>query len=96
MSVFVVVRGVCRTSSRGRKIACYGARVPVNSTHPDYDANAAAWLRARDVFAGEDAVKAAIAPADYEEHLALMAMAMDVDDIGRAVRDVREGQSGPS
>jgi hypothetical protein len=41
------------------KIACYGARVPVNSTHPDYDANAAAWLRARDVFAGEDAVKAA-------------------------------------
>jgi betaine reductase len=44
----------------------------------------------------EDAVKAAIAPADYEEHLALMAMAMDVDDIGRAVRDVREGQSGPS
>jgi hypothetical protein len=33
--------------------------VPVNSTHPDYDANAAAWLRARDVFAGEDAVKSA-------------------------------------
>jgi hypothetical protein len=33
--------------------------VPVNSTHPDYDANAASWLRARDVFAGEDAVKAA-------------------------------------
>ncbi len=41
------------------KIACYRARVPVNSTHPDYDANAVAWLRARDVFAGEDAVKAA-------------------------------------
>lgn len=33
--------------------------MPVNSTHPEYDANAAAWLRARDVFAGEDAVKAA-------------------------------------
>ena len=33
--------------------------MPVNSTHPDYDANAASWLRARDVFAGEDAVKAA-------------------------------------
>ena len=33
--------------------------MPVNSTHLDYDANAAAWLRARDVFAGEDAVKAA-------------------------------------
>ncbi len=59
MSVFVVVRGVCRTSGHGGKITCYGARVPVNSTHPDYDANAAAWLRARDVFAGEDAVKAA-------------------------------------
>src|SRR5690242_6739182 len=33
--------------------------MPVNSTHPDYDTNAAAWMRARDVFAGEDAVKAA-------------------------------------
>src|SRR5512137_33530 len=31
----------------------------VNSTHPDYDASAASWLRARDVVAGEDAVKAA-------------------------------------
>ena len=35
------------------------ATMPVDSTHLDYDANAAAWLRARDVFAGEDAVKAA-------------------------------------
>ena len=33
--------------------------MPVNSTHLDYDANIAAWQRARDVFAGEDAVKAA-------------------------------------
>jgi len=33
--------------------------MPVNSTHPDYDTNLPAWLRARDVFAGEDAVKAA-------------------------------------
>jgi hypothetical protein len=33
--------------------------VPANSTHLDYDANIAAWQRARDVFAGEDAVKAA-------------------------------------
>ena len=33
--------------------------MPVNSTHPDYDANLAAWQRARDVFAGEDAIKAA-------------------------------------
>ncbi len=30
-----------------------------NSTHPDYDAAAPAWSRARDVLAGEDAVKAA-------------------------------------
>jgi hypothetical protein len=33
--------------------------VPVDSTHPDYDANIVAWQRARDVFAGEDAVKSA-------------------------------------
>src|ERR1041385_8582800 len=33
--------------------------MPVNSTHPDYDANVASWLRARDVISGEDAVKAA-------------------------------------
>src|ERR1041384_1153753 len=33
--------------------------MPVNSTHPDYDANLAAWLRARDTIAGEDAVKSA-------------------------------------
>lgn len=31
----------------------------VDVLHPDYAANATAWLRARDVFAGEDAVKAA-------------------------------------
>jgi hypothetical protein len=31
--------------------------VPANSTHPDYDASLSAWLRARDVIAGEDAVK---------------------------------------
>ena len=39
----------------------------------------------------EGAVKAEIAPADYDEHLALMAMAMDVDAIAAAVRAVREG-----
>jgi len=33
--------------------------MPVNSTHPEYDASAAEWLRARNVLAGEDAVKAA-------------------------------------
>ena len=33
--------------------------MPVNSTHSDYDAVLSAWNRARDVLAGEDAVKAA-------------------------------------
>jgi hypothetical protein len=33
--------------------------MPVQSTHPDYDANLPAWLSARDVIAGEAAVKAA-------------------------------------
>jgi hypothetical protein len=32
--------------------------MPVNATHPDYDASAIAWSRARDVIAGEDAIKA--------------------------------------
>jgi hypothetical protein len=31
--------------------------MPVNTTHPDYDFNLPAWQRARDVIAGEDAVK---------------------------------------
>ena len=31
--------------------------MPVNSTHPDYDTAAVEWARARDVLAGEDAVK---------------------------------------
>jgi hypothetical protein len=38
----------------------------------------------------EEAVKPEIAAADYDEHLALMAM--DVDAIGEAVRGVREGK----
>ena len=33
--------------------------MPVNSTHLDYDAALPTWLRARDVFAGEDAIKGA-------------------------------------
>lgn len=33
--------------------------MPENSTHPDYDANLTAWQRARDLLAGEDAVKSA-------------------------------------
>jgi hypothetical protein len=32
--------------------------MPVNSTHAEYDVNADAWRRARDVHAGEDAIKA--------------------------------------
>jgi hypothetical protein len=33
--------------------------VPVNSTHVDYGAALPAWIRARDLLAGEDGVKAA-------------------------------------
>src|SRR3954451_7235219 len=33
--------------------------MPVNNTHPDYDASLPDWLRGRDVLAGEDAVKSA-------------------------------------
>jgi hypothetical protein len=33
--------------------------MPVDTTHSEYDANMIAWLRARDVFGGEDAVKSA-------------------------------------
>ena len=37
----------------------YKAGMSVNTTHSEYDANLPAWLRARDVVAGEDAVKSA-------------------------------------
>ena len=40
----------------------------------------------------ESPVREQIAEPDYDEHVALMAMAMDVDAIARAVRDVREAQ----
>src|SRR4029453_8322494 len=33
--------------------------MPVNTTHPDYDFALPGWVRARDVLAGEDAVKSA-------------------------------------
>ena len=33
--------------------------MPVHSTHGEYDSSASAWSRARDVLAGEDAIKAA-------------------------------------
>jgi len=39
----------------------------------------------------EPSVRDGIAAPDYDEHVALMAMAMDVDGIARAVREVREG-----
>ncbi len=41
-----------------KKPAVSGA-MPVNAMHPEYDASLPAWQRARDVLAGEDAVKAA-------------------------------------
>ena len=41
----------------------------------------------------EAEVKAAIPPDIYDEHVALMMMVLDVDDIATAVRDVRNGQS---
>jgi len=47
--------GAQNTVKRHAKAAC----VPVNSTHAEYAASAAAWIWARDVLAGEDAVKAA-------------------------------------
>jgi glycine reductase len=41
----------------------------------------------------EPEVKATIPPEIYDEHVALMAMVLDVDDIVSAVRTVRNGQS---
>lgn len=38
---------------------CYKFGMPVNSTHPEYLQMLTAWSRARDLIAGEDAVKAA-------------------------------------
>jgi hypothetical protein len=45
-------------SGVGRKTGGKVAPMAVNATHPDYDAAALEWSRARDVLAGEDAVKA--------------------------------------
>ena len=41
----------------------------------------------------EPEVKAAIPAEIYDEHVALMAMVLDVDDIVSAVREVRTAQS---
>jgi hypothetical protein len=54
-----VVQGEARQASMSRKKRCHAGAMSVNSTHADYDASLPAWLRARDVIAGEDAVKAA-------------------------------------
>jgi hypothetical protein len=40
--------------------------MPVNSTHPDYEAALPDWLRARDVFAGEESVLSVIATSVSE------------------------------
>jgi hypothetical protein len=44
-----------RFANRGRRVI----PMPVEATHPEYDFHLTAWGRARDVFAGEDAVKSA-------------------------------------
>jgi hypothetical protein len=41
----------------------------------------------------EPDVKASIPPEIYDEHVSLMSMVLDVDDIATAVREVREAQS---
>ncbi len=64
----------------------------VDSTHLEYDANATAWLRARDVFAGEDAVKTAgvrylprLDSQTDDEYLAYKARAAFFNGSGRTV-----------
>ena len=56
--------------------------MPVNSTHADYDAALPGWARARDLLAGEDAVKAAgekylprLDAQSYEDYLAYQSRA---------------------
>lgn len=44
----------------------------------------------------EPEVKARIAPADYEDHVALMEMAMDAAAVGEAVAAVRQAMAGPA
>jgi betaine reductase len=42
----------------------------------------------------EEAVRAQVLPADWEEYVALMAMAMDAGAIGAAVAEVRGAPAG--
>jgi len=37
----------------------------------------------------EDVVKSQVAPTTYEEHVALMELVLEVDDIAKAVQEVR-------
>jgi hypothetical protein len=46
-------------TTRADVLQVMASPMKVNATHLDYDASAGAWSRARDVIAGEDAVKAA-------------------------------------
>ena len=55
--------------------------MPANSTHLDYDASLPAWLRARDVIAGEDAVKSA-----GEKYLPRLDSQSDSDFLGYKTR----------
>ena len=70
--------------------------MPVNSTHPDYDATLPAWLRARDVIAGEDAVKAA-----GERYLPRLDIQSNQEyaaywDLFFSALDIKSGWGGPS
>ena len=42
----------------------------------------------------EDDVKAQVAPDVYEKHVTLMELALEVDEIRKAVHDVREKRAG--
>jgi len=53
------LRGDIRGGGGIAKKPCYNGRVRTIPTHPDFEATLPAWLRARDVLAGEDAVKGA-------------------------------------
>jgi glycine/sarcosine/betaine reductase complex component A len=71
--------------------------MPVTTGHPSWVGALAGVAPGLAVYhVTEQALKAEIGSAGYDEHVAFMAMAMDVDAIGRAVRDVREGQGTPS
>ncbi|OBU85483.1 DUF4055 domain-containing protein [Chromobacterium subtsugae] len=66
--------------------------MPINSTHPDYDANIDKWQRCRDAYDGEDAVKAAgtkylpkLGGQTGEEYEAYKLRALYYEAMGRSV-----------